>query len=247
LPHFDEGRVRTFAGARGLTEVDDFITAIERADADVFATRPADLPGLIKIWKEQHRIGSYTEVVLGNIEFKLSEYNTTHQQFSIAADRALEGAEMLAAAVTFSRRTSILVPDQAVDEALKARSIDSARVLQKWMAEEIQAVLGRALFDESLYGTVRFHHRTAREYLTASWLRRLLKNRKNRRKVETLLFDKPYGTQKEVVIPSMKPVVGWLAGWDQRIRDKAAHRPKGALGIRRREGAGYRHADAPAN
>jgi hypothetical protein len=118
-------------------------------------------------------------------------------------DRALEGAEMLAATVTFSRRTSILVPDQPVDEALKARSIDPVHVLRKWTPEEIQALLGRALFDESLYGTVRFHHRTAREYLTASWLRRLLKNRKNRRKVESLLFAKPYGTQSEVVIPSM--------------------------------------------
>jgi hypothetical protein len=85
---------------------------------------------------------------------------------------------------------------------------------------EVQALLGSALFDESLYGAVRFHHRTAREDLAARGLNRLLERRKNRRTVERLLFGKPYGTEREAVIPSMKPVVGWLAQWDERIRDR---------------------------
>ena len=221
LEALDEARIRIFARARGIadTDLDAFITAIERADADLFATRPADLPGLIKIWKEKGEIGSYSQVVASNIELKLAEFNTTHQRFSIAFDRALAGAETLAAAVTFGQRTAILVPDQPVAEELKAQALDPAGVLASWTPAEIEAMLGRALFDESLYGTVRFHHQTTREYLTARWLKRCLKNHKSRRKIESLLFARPYGKADPVVIPSMKPIVGWLAGWDQRIRD----------------------------
>lgn len=221
LEPLDEARIRIFARARGIVDadLDAFITAIERADADLFATRPADLPGLIQIWKEKRAIGSYSEVVARNIELKLAEFNTMHQRFSIAFERAMAGAEALAAAVTFGQRAAILVPDQPVLDELRARAINPASVLATWMPAEIEALLGRALFDEALYGTVRFHHPTAREYLTACWLKRCLKSHKNRRRIESLLFARPYGKGNSVVIPSMKPIVGWLAGWDQRIRD----------------------------
>ncbi len=156
LEPLDEARIRIFSRARGIADVDldAFITAIERADADLFATRPADLPGLIQIWKEKHAIGSYSEVVARNIELKLAELNTTHQRFSIAFERAMAGAETLAAAVTFGQRTAILVPDQPVAEELKAQALNPASVLATWMPAEIEALLGRALFDEALYGTV---------------------------------------------------------------------------------------------
>jgi hypothetical protein len=216
----DSARVRTFAKAKGVADVDGFMRAIERADADVFATRPADLPGLIKMWEETGRLGSYRDVVVDNIELKLAEENPAHRHHAIAADRATAGARLLAAAVTFTKRTSILVPDQPVDEDLKAISIDPQQVLKGWTPAEIQALLGRALFDEALYGTVRFHHRTAREYLAAQWLKGLLDVRKRRRAIERLLFARPYGSEPEVVIPSMKPVAGWLALWDPRVRDR---------------------------
>lgn len=132
----------------------------------------------------------------------------------------MAGATMLAAAVTFAKRTSVLLPDQPVDPSLEDVSLDPTRVLRNWTPSEMQALLGRALFDESLYGTVRFHHRTAREYLTARWLQDLLQQYKNRRKIQSLLFACPYGVLSEVVVPSMKPIVGWLAAWDEDIRNK---------------------------
>ena len=159
----DHWRVRTFAEGKGISEIDQFMAAIERADADLFATRPADLLGLVDIYGKEQRFGTYREVVRRNIELKLAEPNRTHQSRTIAVDRAMAGAEMLAAAVTLTRRTSILLPDTEADEARKAASIDPQQVLRGWTPSEIQALLGRALFDEALYGTVRFHHRTARE------------------------------------------------------------------------------------
>jgi hypothetical protein len=218
-----EQQVRLFAAARGITDVDAFMDAIERADADVFATRPADLPGLINLWSKEGRIGRYSEVVPRNIELKLEEANPAHERDTIAKDRAMAGATMLAAAVTSTKRTPILLPDQPIDQSLEDASIDPKQVLGSWTPSEVQALLGRALFDESLYGTVRFHHRTAREYLTARWLQDLLQQHKNRRKIQSLLFARPYGVLSEVVVPSMKPIVGWLAAWDEGIRNKAMH------------------------
>jgi hypothetical protein len=220
MAQLDTVRVRIFARSKGVADIDGFMRAIKRADADVFATRPADLPGLIKMWEETGRIGSYRDVVLNNIELKLAEENPAHRHHAIAADRAIEGAKLLAAAVTFTKRTSILVPDQPVDDNLKVISIDPQQVLKRWTPTEIQALLGRALFDEALYGTVRFHHRTAREYLAADWLKDLLAVRKHRRAIERLLFARPYGGEAELAIPSMKPVAAWLALWDPRIREK---------------------------
>jgi hypothetical protein len=212
-------QVRKFACARGVTEIEAFIEAIEQADADVFATRPADLPGLIEIWQKKRRIARYTDVVFNNIQLKLREANPTHQHTTIAFERAIAGAEDLAAAVALVRRTSILLPDHPPESTLPDL-LDPGDILTAWTPGETLALLGRALFDESLYGTVRFHHRIAREYLTAQWLSRLLRQRKGRRSIEALLFAKPYGVNAEIVIPSMKPIAAWLAASDQTLRDK---------------------------
>jgi hypothetical protein len=175
---------------------------------------------LIDAWQNGRSIGRYSDVVLDNIQLKLREENPKHGRAMIAPDRATSGAEMLAAAVTFVRRTAILLPDSPVDANLANSALDPRGVLESWTPEEIRALLGRALFDEALYGTVRFHHRTAREYLAARWLGRLLVLRKNRRSVEKLLLARPYGTEAEIVVPSMKPIAAWLAASDQGIRDK---------------------------
>lgn len=217
----NEEQVRIFAIANGVADIADFMEAIERADADIFASRPADLPGLIQSWKENKRIGRYSQVVENNIKIKLSEENPTHGQHTpIAPNRAYQGAEALAAAVTLAKHTSIRLPDHPVDSALLEKSIDPQKVLSSWTPNEIQALLGRALFDEGLYGTVRFHHRTAREYLTARWFEYLLLKRKNRRQTERLFFAKPYATEPEAVVPTLKSIIGWLAAWDQNIRDR---------------------------
>ena len=76
-------------------------------------------------------------------------------------------------------------------------------------------LLSRAIFDEAIYGTVRFHHRSVREYLTAEWFSDLLKNEASRRSIEELFFKKQYGL--EVVVPVMRPILSWLAIFDQKI------------------------------
>ena len=220
----NQDQVRTFAEAKGVTDIDGFLEAIEHADADIFATRPADLRGLIAYWNEHSRLGSYAEIVARDIALKLSEENPTHSDESpISADRAHAGATRLAAAATLTKRSAILLPDASVDETLSSKCIDPGLVLPDWNPGEIRTLLGRGLFDVALYGSVRFNHRTAREYLAALWFYELLLQRTQRRNIERLFFAHPYGILSEVVRPSLKPIVGWLAIRDQRIRDRAVH------------------------
>ena len=224
MSNLNQSQIQTFAEAKGITDITAFMEAINRADADVFATRPADLPGLIDAWKKREHLGNYSEVVLKNIELKLSEENPVHgPQAPLSQDRALEGARVLAAAVTLTKCTSILLLDDPVEETLRDKCLDPKEVLLDWRPAEIRALLGRALFEEALYGSVRFHHRTAREYLAARWFEKLLLKQTNRRGIEGLCFASPYGVLPEVVVPALKPIVGWLAAWDQRIRERALH------------------------
>lgn len=101
--------------ARRVPNVEEFLQAIERANADVFATRPADLLGLISLWNATRKIENYTKVVENNINRKLLERNPRHEHAAgLSAERALYGAQQLAVAITLSRKLGLSVPGQTV-------------------------------------------------------------------------------------------------------------------------------------
>lgn len=222
LAPLDDEQIAQFASRRGVTDTGAFLEALSEADALKYASRPADLPGLIDRWLKGKPLGGYSDVVANNIEVKLSEQNESYEDIALDIEKVREGAEALAAAATMTGKSAIRVPDTPVPEELKARSIDPQQVLSDWKPKEIQALLSRAIFDDALYGTVRFHHRSAREYLTARWFAKLLSNRKGRRSVEELIFKEPYGILPKVVLPRMKPIAGWLAVFDQIFCDTLA-------------------------
>ena len=195
LAPFGTAEIRVFAKARGVDDTDAFMEEVEKSNADALACRPEDLQGLIDDWRTSKRIGSYHEVVLRNVTRRIKEPNARHQQVALLTpERALAGAERLAAAVTLTKKSSLLLPDRSpLDAKVRDELLDPKDVLLDWRPTEVQELLGCGLFDESLFGSVRFHHRDAREYLTARWLGRLLSNRKHRRSVHHLLFAQPYG------------------------------------------------------
>ena len=98
------------------------------------------------------------------------------------------------------------------------KGLDVKSVLSDWNDIECATLLARPIFDEAIYGTVRFHHRSVREYLTAEWFAGLLKQESSRRKIEELFFREQYGI--EVVVPVMRPILPWLAIFDEKIRDR---------------------------
>ena len=219
LAPLNDQQIRHFSEKKCIDDTQKFIEAIERADAGIFAERPQDLLELIAYWKSKGRLGRHAEMLDFNIQVKLAEHDPDHdEQRPLSANDALTGAERLAAASTLQKRTTIILPDRPVDADLRATSVEPKESFPDWSSPKIQTLLDRPIFDEAIYGTVRFHHREVREYLTAKWLRRLIDEGKSRRSIEGLLFAKRYG--RDVIIPSMRPIAAWLGLWDERVRNR---------------------------
>jgi hypothetical protein len=217
----DQDQRRTFSQAFGVQDVAAFLSAIEKTEAEIFASWPQDLIELIDFWKQHGKIANRAELIKNSITTKLNERDPERaSELPLNFEEAMYGAEMLAAAVTFLQKNRILIPEQTRGPQIKIDAIDVQCVLKNWNQKQIRALLQRPIFDRAIYGCVRFHHRNIREYLTAQWLHRLLQNGKSRRTIESLFFKERHG--RLVLVPSMRPVLSWLVLFDDRIREKVA-------------------------
>lgn len=215
LQSLNSQQIKIFAEAKGTLNAQEFVDAISKAEADIFATRPQDLEDLISFWKTNERIGSRLELLQNNIASKLSESDPDRANaFPLTQREAEYGAQTLAAAVTLLQETRILVPD-AINTAI---GIDVQTILPNWTKDKVRALLARPILDEAIYGSVRFHNRTLREYLTTQWIVRLLEEGKSRLAIERLFFTRQYDL--DVVVPTMRPVLSWLVLFDDRIRER---------------------------
>ena len=215
LDDLHDEQVDRFAKAKGVTDLRAFRTAIEKAEAGSFTTRPLDLVETIEFWRVNHRIGSRLELMRSSIAKRLEERDQNRSEARpTTANNILAGARLVAAAATLAQQSSIRVPDgQENSNGLSIRE-----VLLDWDDLDCTTLLSRPIFDEGIYGTVRFHHRSVREYLTAEWLHALIINEGSRKKVEGLFFRKQYGI--EVIVPTMRPILPWLALLDGPILNR---------------------------
>jgi hypothetical protein len=208
-------QVKTFAVAKGVTDIRAFTKAVERAEAWSFTTRPLDLAETVEFWNDHQRIGSRLDLMTSSIAKRLEERDQDRADARpIAAERIREGARLVAAATTLCQESAIRVPDGEKN----SKGLPIKDVLINWNDQECGILLSRPIFDPGIYGTKRFHHRSVREYLTAEWLHSLLVDEGSRAKIEGLFFRKQYGI--EVIVPTMRPVLPWLAALDRRILDK---------------------------
>lgn len=214
-----EPQIETFVRNSGIKEPDLFLKAVREADAMFFAERPQDLLDLTAYWKaNKGTLGTHIEMLEMNIRNKLDETNSDiDKKRPLSSEDALSGAKRLAAAVSLQKKATIILPDKIVDPDRKAVSIYPKNILTDWDSTKISTLLSRAIFDGEIYGTVKFHHRTVREYLAARWFKRLMEKGLPFRSIELLIFNTQYG--RNVVVPSMKPISAWLAVWDHRILD----------------------------
>jgi hypothetical protein len=218
LDDLSEAQVRQFAKAREVADVDKLLEEIERADGWSFTTRPLDLQELLEFWQSNKRIGSRLELLRASIDRRLREQDQTRDEISkLTFVRAREGARILAAACTLTLQQTIAVPDGSKN----IRGLHLDTVLGDWPSIERTALLQRPVFDEEIYGTVRFHHRSVREYLTAEWFAELLKKDASRNVIESLFFREQYGLT--VVSPVLRSILPWLAVMDPRIQERALH------------------------
>jgi hypothetical protein len=215
LDDLSTAQIRIFATANGISDTEAFLDAIERADAWSFTTRPQDLEELIEFWNDKSRIGSRLELMRNSIDRRLTERDQNRADTRpLSNEQARRGAKLIATAVTMAHYATIRVPDGT--DNINGLSVKS--ILNDWNDSDCATLLARPLFDEATYGTVRFHHRSVREYLTAELFADMLQKQTSRRRIEELFFRTQYGL--DVIVPVMRPILPWLAIFDEKIRDR---------------------------
>jgi len=217
LCDLDAKQIRRFAAACGVTDVSGFMAALQLQNATSFAARPLDLDRLARFWRDHNRVGSLTELVEYSIAENLNEWNPDREHRQSTSSSAFRRmAELLAGCLTFADTESFAISDLPTGGKMPTRI--HIREIDFGVSGASRAEFIRLpIFDPASYGLGRFHHRSVREYLCACWLRRLLELG-SRREIEGELFRDSNG---ETVIPaSRQAVVAWLAGMDDRIRDR---------------------------
>ena len=215
LNDLDKEQITAFIRGKGVIDDERFLEEIERQDAWAFTTRPQDLDEILGYWTENHKIGTRFELMQHSVRRRIKERDQDRaSSYPLSLEKADKGVQLLATACTFMNKSVIKVPDTE-NRSDSYSGIDATSILCDWDERECQTLLSRPIFDEAIYGSVRFHHRSVREYLTAEWLFERLKEAGSRQKIESLFFRKQYGL--EVIVPSMKPVLSWLVLFDTKI------------------------------
>ena len=210
-------KMQTYAEEKDVPDAEKLISEIERSDLQSLAGRPKDLDDFIAFWRKERRLGKRLEIVGENIKRKLKEHDPDRsEQVGLTSGQAMWGAKKLAATVALTHNARIIVPDQSAAD--NGFSIDEA--LDDWTQAQCLDLLKMPIFEPEIYGFVRFDHRDSREFLAARWFHDLIKKGGVRR-VENLFFKNQYGV--EVVIPSLRPVLPWLALFDTSIRNRLLH------------------------
>lgn len=218
LANLTAEQIERFAVARNVADPAGLLEAIERADAWSFAARPQDLSEIIGFWNDHKRIGSRLELMRASIDRRLLERDPNRAEARpLARTRATEAARLVAGAATLTGRQTIDVPDAV--EGLGA-GLKVTDVLPGWDEADLSILLARPVFDDEIYGAVRFHHRPVREYLMAEWVNGLLQRQTSRRRIEQIFFREQYGL--DVVVPTFRPVLPWLILLDEGIRTRVA-------------------------
>jgi hypothetical protein len=207
-------QIRVFAEAKGINDSQAFLDEVERKDAWSFTSRPQDLEELTEFWIDNKQIGSRLEIMKNSIERRLTERDQNRADSRpLSPERALQGVRLLAAATTLAKTQTIRVPDGAN----YFEGIDVKVLLSDWDDNDRLTLLSRPIFDGAIYGTVRFHHRSVREYLAAEWFAELLKRETSRRNIEGLFFHNQYGL--DIIVPTLRPLLPWLIILDEKIRN----------------------------
>lgn len=216
LDPLTEGDVRFFAKYRNVPNIRRLIINLQRANLMSLAGRPFDLDGILVKWGSDQQLGGRLELLRRNIDFRLKEINPDRApDQTLSLDKTRCGARLLSAAVILTGKRGICVPD--TNQPMEG--LDAEAVLDDWKASEVHELLGRGIFNDALYGMVRFRHREVCELLAAEWFNEHLRSGNSRRAVESLFFREQY--KHKVITPRLRPVLSWLILFDDAIRRAA--------------------------
>jgi len=142
LQPLDRARVEKFVRARGVKECGAFINSIDKNYAWEFVRRPVDVVDLMKFWLDRRRLAGLSEMIGYDIDNKLRP-SKRDQNDPLSFEKALSGAQALAASTTFCRQFNFKVPDDdfVAEGAMDARAIVPAT----WRIDEVKALLTRPM------------------------------------------------------------------------------------------------------
>lgn len=210
-----EDEIELFASHYGVSDTKAFVDAVRRSNLMSLAQRPFDLKALIAKWQDDQVLGSRFHVLTRLIELQLGPLSGSRSAVRLDPTKAREAVTLLAGAVLMTGKAIIRFPTGAQGPD----RIDPKALLQDWTDQEIAALLTCGLFDDVVYGSVRFRHREIRELLGAEWACGLLRQAERREATEQLFFRTRYG--EAVIVPRTRPILPWLILLDEGVRDRA--------------------------
>lgn len=220
----DEERVRTFAAAKGVTDLDALIAAITNGGLGTLVRRPVDLGWIVDTWTTRHRLGSFAEMLGASIELRLRETNQARTAGDgITVERAKAALERIGAALVFGQADKIMIPEP--DHLASDGSLDLANILPDWTEEDRRRLLARSVFDPATFGRARLHNDNegvVRSYLAAKWLRARRASNASPMAINELLFAEKYGIR--LVKPAAAKTAAWLSGWDADVANEVIAR-----------------------
>lgn len=217
LVELSREQIKMFAEAKGISDSVKLLDDMERVDAWGFTTRPQDLIDLIEYWSIHNKLGTRMELMESNIQRKLEERSLNRVESNeLPLTELYSKAQTLAAVSTLTQVPHIELPEGSTHFP----GISSTSILREWNGNQILNLLKRPIFDEAIYGAVRFHHRSVREFLTAKWFNALLAKQSSQAHIESLFFRNQYGI--EVLTPTLRPILPWLAIWNESFRERVA-------------------------
>ena len=208
LAPLSEAQMCGLAAQRGVEDVDGLMKAVELRNAWEYARRPLDFFELCNDWNEHRRIQAHRIQLDESIEIKLRGRHGRKER-PLTTARAREGASQIALAMLLARKITVWHGTDD-DSSGRGAALDPSVVLSGWDLDEVRTLLERPLFGFANYGRVRFHHRSAMEFLAAERLESLRKSGLPDRMLRELLSA--LGPDGKVLIrPSMQAVAAWLA------------------------------------
>jgi hypothetical protein len=226
MASLDAERVRRFATAEGVPDVDALMAQIDAANLWRFARRPLDLEWLVRFWRSHGRVGTLAEMLESSLTERLQETNLDRTRGdSLDVSRAFYALERIGAALVFGRKATVAIPDGEVALTDGNRPIDVAEVLPDWSADHRTRLLTRPVFDPATFGRARLHNDNegvVSGYLTARWLSRLRRENLPLETIFDLLFATTYGI--ELIKPSMRETAAWLAIGNEDIAREVGRR-----------------------
>lgn len=221
-------QIKSIITLQGIGDSSKLVDEIERKRAWELARRPQELIEICSYWKEHGVLGNRAQQVAEDIRRKLKEVGSRKKHVKLSEARALEGAERLALALALTRKRTIRFSDLSLDDLEREAPLDPSLILPDWTDVERAELLQRPLFGFASYGRVRFHHRSATEYLAAQRLQRFVAEKHMPRDaLFRLLFGERYG--EKLVFPSMRAVATWLSLNNDAVRDEMLAREPEAL------------------